>query len=301
MTLIDSTRRRALLNAMGGKPFNVGAGGSVANSIYAAQGFGCSNFFAGIVLNDSVGRAFTNEFTCAGIDTLPLSVAGSGETGQCLIFVTPDGERSMNTSIGVADSFNLCELPQAQIEHSKIVYVEGYLASSPTGREAARTVVQTARDAGVRTCMTLADVSIIKNFKHAIEEIFEPELDILFCNVDEALVWCNVSTVEATYETMLAIAGLCVITLSRDGCIVLCRGRPPLPVAGFPQSTLDSNGAGDMFAGAFLTGTVNQWAPLDCARFANYAASKIVTQMGARLESLAQYHELERSFIQEGR
>ena len=139
-------------------------------------------------------------------------------------------------------------------------------------------------------------MSIVQNFKSALEYIVAPELDLVFCNVEEALAWCNVDTVEATYEPLLSIARLCVITLSEAGCIVLERGQSPLRVMGFPQSPLDSNGAGDMFAGAYLTGVVNGWKNDRCARFANLAASKIVTQIGARLSSITAYRELWRAF-----
>lgn len=301
MSLIDSARRKALLNATDGEPFTVGAGGSVANSIYSAQGFGCRNYFAGVVRQDEVGIAFIDDMTRAGIDTLPPRGTELGESGQCLIFVTADGERSMNTSIGIADSFHLCELPLSEIQNSEIVFVEGYLASSPTACDAARTVVQTARKAGAKTSMTLADVSIIQNFKSSLEYLLVPELDILFCNIDEALAWCNVETVDATYETMLTIARICVITLSESGCIVLERGELPMRVTGYPQSPIDSNGAGDMFAGAFLTGIVNNWGNYECARFANFAASKIVTKYGARLKKLSNYSKLWNSFHQDSK
>lgn len=296
MTLIDSARRSELINSVSGTPDDVSAGGSVANAIYAAQGFGCRNFFAGVVANDDVGIAFIQELRDVGIDTLLPRPTVQGDSGQCLIFVTPDGERSMNTSIGIADSFELGELPSPNIQSSKLVYVEGYLASSRAGREAARTVINRARDSGVRTCLTLADVSIVQNFKSALEYIVAPELDLVFCNVEEALAWCNVDNVEATYGPMLSIARLCVITLSEAGCIVIERGKSPLRVMGFRQAPLDSNGAGDMFAGAYLTGVVNGWDNERCAQFANFAASKIVTQIGARLNSITAYGELWHAF-----
>ncbi len=296
MTLIDSARRSALINSVDGTPDDVSAGGSVANAIYAAQGFGCQNFFAGVVADDNVGMAFINELTDAGIDTLPPRKTARGDSGQCLIFITPDGERSMNTSIGIADSFELSELPIPTIQSAELVYVEGYLASSRAGRDAARNVINHARDAGVRTCMTLADVSIVQNFKSALEYIVAPELDFLFCNVEEALEWCDVNSVEGTYDPLLSIARLCVITLSEAGCIVIEREHSPMRVLGFPHSPLDSNGAGDMFAGAYLTGVINEWDNYRCAQFANFAAAKIVTQIGARLNSLTGYRELWRAF-----
>ena len=301
MTLIDSARRNALIRSVGGTPYGVGAGGSVANAIYAAQGFGCRNFFAGVVGEDDVGKTFVHELSRAGIDTLPPLKSTLGKSGQCLIFVTPDGERSMNTSIGIADSFHLGDLPKSRVQSSEFVFVEGYLASSPNGRDAARSVINTAREAGVQTSLTLADVSIVKNFKAALESILVPQLDVVFCNVEEALAWCDVTNVEASYETMLTLARLCVITLSDAGCIVLEHGKPPLHVSGFPQTPIDSNGAGDMFAGAFLTGVVNNWDSYRCARFANHAASKIVTQVGARFNSMASYRDLRLAFNHESR
>ncbi|MYD45061.1 MAG: adenosine kinase [Gammaproteobacteria bacterium] len=296
MTLIDSARRSELIDSVSGTPDDVSSGGSVANAIYAAQGFGCRNFFAGVVANDDVGMAFIQELTNVGIDTLPPRSTTDRDSGQCLIFVTPDGERSMNTSIGIADSFELSELPTPNIQSAELVYVEGYLASSCTGRGAARTVINKAREAGVQTCLTLADVSIVQNFKLALEYIIEPELDLLFCNVEEALAWCNVDSVEATYGPMLSIARLCVITLSEAGCIVVERGEAPMYVKGFPQSALDSNGAGDMFAGAYLTGVINDWDNHRCAHFANFAAATIVTQIGARLSSGSEYRKLWHAF-----
>ena len=292
MTLIDLSRRNALNRATTSTPFSIGAGGSVANSIYAAQGFGCSNYFAGVVLADEVGNTFMDEFVNAGIDMLPPQDIEPGVSGQCLIFVTPDGERSMNTHIGVADSFNLSDTPESEIQNSQIAYIEGYLASSQTGRNAARAVIENARSKNVRTCMTLADVSIVQRFRDALEYICEPQLDILFCNIEEALAWCNVSTIEATYDPMLNLANLCVITLAEAGCLVLSRTESPIRVPGFPESAIDSTGAGDMFAGAFLAGLIKDWDRLQCTRFANFAASKIVTQYGARLPTKDCYQEL---------
>ena len=301
MSLIDSERRNALLDATDGEPFSVGAGGSVANSVYAAQGFGCRNYFAGIVRPDEVGITFFNELSKTGIDVLPPQVGEQGASGQCLIYVTPDGERSMNTSIGVADSFDSTDIPTAEIQKAQIVYVEGYLASSLAGRKAARTVIQTARSNNVRTSLTLADTSIVQSFRSELEYILKPGIDILFCNIEEALVWSNVSTLEATYDPMLNVASICVITLSEDGCIVLSRAADPLGVQGFRRSPMDSTGAGDLFAGAFLTGFVNDWDRLKCAQFANFAASKIVTQYGARLHTQDCYRKLLHEFDQASR
>ena len=301
MSLIDSERRKALIDATDGEPFSVGAGGSVANSIYAAQGFGCRNYFAGIVRPDEVGNTFFNELAKAGIVALPPQDGDEGASGQCLIYVTPDGERSMNTSIGVADSFDLTHIPSAEIQKAQIVYVEGYLASSRSGREAARAVIQTARKNNVRTSLTLADTSIVQSFRGELEYILKPNINILFCNIEEALVWSNVSTLEATYEPLLNVASICVITLSEDGCIVLSRANDPLRVQGFRRSPLDSTGAGDLFAGAFLTGFVNDWDRLKCAQFANFAASKIITLHGARLRTQDCYRKLLHEFDQASR
>ncbi len=298
MTLVDWDRRQQLLSAIKGEPSSVAAGGSVANSLIALQGFHCSSYFTGRVTRDSVGTQFLTSMTEADIDCNPPVEDNTGNTGQCLIFVTPDGERSMNTYLGVANSFQAEEISQHSISDSNFVYVEGYLATTVEGTNSSKRTMQLARDSGVQTSLTLADVSIIELFRESLEHIAEGGLDLLFCNMDEALAWCRTDSEDHALTSITQTAKTCIVTASVKGCYIATRDTDPVHIPGFPVQPMNSNGAGDMFAGAYLAGVCNGWYNTQSARFANYAASQIVLDYGARLPTLQRYQQLLDDFIQ---
>ena len=288
MTLIDSERRTSLLAAVSGNPNSVGAGGSAANTVYAAQGFGCQSYFAGVVRDDQVGLSFLNELARAGIDCLEASDRADSHSGQCLIFVTEDGQRSMNSYLGISETLDEHHVEEQVVARSKWAYIEGYLASSSTGSAAARRTREIADLHDVKTSLTLADVSIVRAFRETLDGIIGKKLDLVFCNIDEALEWCETDQLEEAAKGLLDIARCAVITVSEKGCY-LTGPNGFTHVAGFPVQPVDSNGAGDMFAGAFMASLRRGESLEKAARFANYAASHIVRIYGPRLESIKHY------------
>ena len=288
MTLIDSDRRTSLLAAVSGTPVSVGAGGSAANTVYAARGLGCRSYFAGVVRNDQVGLSYLNELSRAGIDYLDAIDQADSHSGQCLIFVTDDGQRSMNSYLGISETLNEHHVEEQVVARSEWVFIEGYLASSSTGSAAARKTREIASRHDVKTSLTLADVTIVRTFRESLKEIIGKKLDLVFCNIEEALEWCETDQLETAANGILDIARHAVITVSDEGCY-LTGPDGLLHIEGFPVQPVDSNGAGDMFAGAFMA-SLRQGANLEeAARFANYAASYIVQTYGPRLESMDHY------------
>lgn len=295
MTLVNVDRRATLLESVTGTPNSVGAGGSAANTVYAAQGFGCQNYFAGTVCDDHVGRLFQRELAHAGIDSLKTDENAGPSSGQCLIFVTQDGQRSMNTYLGASEALDEHHVDEQVIARSKWVYIEGYLVSSTAGCSAAVRTREMAMKHGVKTSLTLADVSIVRAFRDAMNEVVGDQLDLVFCNKDEALKWTETDRLERAARIMLDIARTAVITDSERGCYVSNRNGMT-HVAGFPVQPVDSNGAGDMYAGAFLA-SLQQGSTLEqAARFANFAASHIVRVYGPRLQSLEDYSSIGTSY-----
>lgn len=292
MTLIDNARRSQLLAAVNSAPHDVAAGGSAANAIYAAQGFGCRNYFAGLVCGDAVGNTFRSELAKAGIDTLPPDENPNAHSGQCLIFVTKDGQRSMNTSLGISESIDTNHVDETTVATSQWTYVEGYLASSITGANAAKHAMEIAKANGRKTSLTLSDVSIVENFRAALAEIMGQGVDLIFCNVEEALAWGETDRLDIAGRRLLDIGRNAVVTVSEKGCYLSTAEQVNVKVDGFPVQPVDSNGAGDMYAGALLA-SLRQGTRLDqAARFANFAASHIVRQFGPRLKSFEAYGEI---------
>ena len=296
MTLIDNARRSQLLAAIDDTPHDVAAGGSAANAIYAAQGFGCRNYFAGLVCSDAVGHTFRSELAKARIDTLPPDERTDTHSGQCLIFVTKDGQRSMNTCLGISESIDTHHVDETTVASSEWTYVEGYLASSASGTFAAKRAMEIAKASGRRTSLTLSDVSIVESFRHALTAIMGEGVDVIFCNIEEALAWCETDRLDIAGRQLLDIGRNAVITVSEKGCYLSMAGQPNVKVNGFPVQPVDSNGAGDMYAGAFLASLRQGSRIEEAARFANFAASHIVRQFGPRLKSIEAYGEIARQY-----
>lgn len=295
MTLIDCDRRAALLRAAAKQPNSVGAGGSAANAIYAAQGLGCQNYFAGVVRNDEIGLSFARELARAGIGFLEPTEDSESQSGQCLVFVTEDGQRSMNTYLGVSETLNEQHVEEHIVAGSKWAYIEGYLVSSSSGCAAAKKTRETAVRHGVKTSLTLADVSIVRAYRQAMTEVIGDALDLVFCNIDEAMEWCGTDRLDTAAKRILDIAQCAVITVSEKGCY-LTRADGLTYIEGYPVQPVDSNGAGDMFAGAFLAALQRGFSLEQAARFANYAASHIVRTFGPRLPSFKEYSSIANAF-----
>ncbi len=295
MTLVDEACLRALLGGLSGRPAKRISGGSAANTVFAAQGFGRKTYYSCKVANDSTGAHFVQDLTAAGVKVNHNVTSPHGISGECLILITPDAERSMNTFLGISTALSPVDLNVNALRASTYFYVEGYLSSNPTSLDAAVKARELAEEAKVKTAISLSDTSMVTYFREGLERMLGNGVDQLFCNEEEALVWSRTDRLDIAINELSDIARFCNITLGAQGSLSV-HGRHQTAVDGFPVKAIDTNGAGDIYAGAYLAMICYGYEPKEATRFANYAASRLVTHIGARLPDVSNYHQLQQSY-----
>jgi sugar/nucleoside kinase (ribokinase family) len=283
MTLIDTPRRAQLLEHVKALTPRQTGGGSAGNTVVALAQLGGKAFYSCKVAHDALGDFYVKDLQARGVDTnLNHTRASDGQTGSCLVLVTPDAERSMCTFLGVSAELDDAALHPKDIEKSKIYYMEGYLAASPTGLAAALKGRQIAREAGVALALTLSDVSMIQFCKAGLDAMLGDGVDYLFCNQEESQVWCGSQDLNVVKETLKKLAKMVCLTLGPDGSeIITAQNSWHVPAE--KVQAIDTNGAGDMFAGAFLYAITRGYSPEQAANLGNHAAAAVVSQHGNRL------------------
>lgn len=283
MTLIDTPRRAQLLEHVKALTPRQTGGGSAGNTVVALAQLGGKAFYSCKVAHDALGDFYVKDLQARGVDTnLTHTRASDGQTGSCLVLVTPDAERSMCTFLGVSAELDDAALHPKDIEKSKIYYMEGYLAASPTGLAAALKGRQIAREAGVALALTLSDVSMIQFCKAGLDAMLGDGVDYLFCNQEEAQVWCGSQDLNVVKETLKKLAKMVCLTRGPDGSeIITAQNSWHVPAE--KVQAIDTNGAGDMFAGAFLYAITRGYSPEQAANLGNHAAAAVVSQHGNRL------------------
>ena len=283
MTLIDTPRRAQLLEHVKALNPRQTGGGSAGNTVVALAQLGGKAFYSCKVAHDALGDFYVKDLQARGVDTnLNHTRASDGQTGSCLVLVTPDAERSMCTFLGVSAELDDAALHPKDIEKSKIYYMEGYLAASPTGLKAALKGRQIARDAGVALALTLSDVSMIQFCKAGLDAMLGDGVDYLFCNQEEAQVWCGSQDLNVVKETLKKWAKMVCLTRGPDGSEIIT-AQDSWHVPAEKVKAIDTNGAGDIFAGAFLYAITRGYSPEQAANLGNHAAAAVVSQHGNRL------------------
>lgn len=297
MTLVDETRQRELIDYLADHlvASHKASGGSAANTIIAASYFGCNNVYSCKVADDDNGKFYINDLKAAGV-SYPAHVSLSeGTTGKCLVMITPDAERTMNTFLGISEVVSTAELDIGAIGQSDYVYIEGYLVTSPTGRAAAIELRQHAESQKTRTALSLSDPAMVQFFRDGLLEMVGDGVDLLFCNSDEAIGFTQTANIDEAVEGLKKYAKQFAITRGSEGSI-LFDGKHLIHVAASRVKAVDTNGAGDMFAGAFLYGLSRGHDFKKSGEFANFAAAKVVSQFGPRLKP-EQHAQLKKDFF----
>ncbi|WP_066959177.1 adenosine kinase [Microbulbifer sp. Q7] len=288
MTLVDDTRQQQLVDDLQNHLVTAShaCGGSGANTIIAASYFGLDTFYSCKVADDDNGDFYRDNLTAAGVDfPKALHNAEPGTTGKCLVLITPDAERSMNTFLGISAELSVNELDREALSKSRWTYIEGYLVSSPTGRAAAIELRQHAEASGVKTALSLSDPMMVQLFHDGLKEMIgDNGVDLLFCNREEALQFCKTETLEDAAQDLRKYCRAFAITLGADGAL-LWDGEQEHRAAAPQVKAIDTNGAGDMFAGAFLYGINRGMAFADAGELACRAAAQVVSQYGPRLRA----------------
>ncbi len=283
MTLVDEVRQKELLAALAAPCLERTCGGSAANTVMAMAMLGGKTFYSCKVANDALGDFYAQDLAAAGVESnLPLRIS-DGITGKCMVFVGPDAQRSMNTYLGITQSFSVNELVEEKLKEAKYLYIEGYLVASPTGKGAAINAHELALKYGVKTALTFSDPNMVGLFKAGIDQIIGRQVDILFCNEEEAKTYTDYTDLESAAMALKAKAKTFAITLGPKGCYVY-NGKEFFHIAAPAVNAVDTNGAGDLFAGAFLYAITHGHDYYQAAQFAVACASKLVAKIGPRLD-----------------
>ncbi len=284
MTLVDEQRQQELVQHFSNHlvASNRASGGSAANTIIAASYFGANAFYSCKVASDENGDFYLNDLRSAGVDYHHSLERQDGVTGKCLVMITPDAERTMNTFLGISETVSIQELHVDAVGRSQYAYLEGYLVSSETGRAAAIELRQQAERQGVKTALSLSDPAMVEFFHDGLCDMLGDGVDLLFCNRDEALGFTRTQTLADAVRALKAIAKTFAITLGGEGAL-LYDGQQEIQIAPHSVEAVDTNGAGDMFAGAFIYAITHGQDFEQAGRLASRASAQVVSQFGPRL------------------
>ena len=283
MTLIDEKKQNNLIAHLDDTHEAMACGGSAANTVIALAQLGANTHFDCRVANDISGQFYLQDLQDSGVhSSLLLDQSFTGVTGKCLVFVTPDADRTMNTFLGASELLSIGDIDEEAIRHSDTVYLEGYLVSADCTRNAAIEARRIAENAGVKTALTLSDPNMVIYFRTGIEEMLGDGVDLLFANEDEACELARSKELNDAIEAVKKVAKTFAITRGKAGAM-LYDGTELIEIAAHEVEAIDTLGAGDLFAGAFLYGQSQGMSFKQSGDLASLASSRIVTQYGPRL------------------
>ena len=284
MQLIDRDRAVYLYDRTG--PSVEVSGGSAANTIAGIAALGGRTAYVGKVRDDQLGAIFAHDLRAQGadFDTPKAPADAAEETGRCMVIVTPDGERSMNTYLGVSEHLAPSDIDEGTMADADWLFLEGYRFDGPDSHAAFARAIAAARAAGGRISLTLSDPFCVERHRDAFRKMIVEDLDLLFCNRAELLSMYRTEDFDAALETAAAEVDTLVCTDSEHGAHVLHRGaRAHAPTR--PVNVVDATGAGDLFAAGYLWGITHGHPPLTAARMGNVAAGEVISHLGARPET----------------
>ena len=281
MALIDEARAEAIYAAMG--PAIELSGGSAGNTIAGLASFGAACGYIGKVRDDQLGAVFRHDITAAGVRfTTPAATEGPA-TARCLILVTPDAQRTMNTFLGACVNLTPDDIDAELIASARITYLEGYLYDPPHAQEAFRKAASIARGAGRKVALSLSDSFCVERHRDAFLDLMQ-NVDVLFANEAEITALFQ-TDFDGAVRAVGGRTGLAAITRGPAGSVVVAGGEviavPAAPVA----RVVDTTGAGDLYAAGFLRGLTTARALADCARLGHIAAAEVIGHYGGRPET----------------
>lgn len=284
MTLIEQEQHDALYAALSHLPTQRSCGGSAANTVIALTQLGGQGYYSCKVARDETGDFYLSDMNASGVDTnLRHQVREAGITGKCIVMTTPDADRSMNTFLGITATIGPEELDTEALCASEFYYMEGYLVTSPSGSKAAIEGRRIAEANGVKTVLTLSDPNMANFFRDGLLAMAGDKLDLIFCNRDEALAMSQTSSPEAAMGVLRQLSKAVVITHGAKGSTCF-DGQDLHTIEAVHTNAVDSNGAGDMYAGAFLYGLNHGMDYATAGALASLTSSQVVSQLGPRLQ-----------------
>jgi sugar/nucleoside kinase (ribokinase family) len=283
MTLIDGARAEELYAAMG--PAMEVSGGSAANTVAGLASLGRRGAFIGKVRNDQLGGIFRHDIRASGVAFDVAPALDGPPTARCLIFVTPDAQRTMQTYLGACVELGPDDVDAALVAAAKVTYLEGYLWDPPGAKQAFLKAARIAHEAGRKVALSLSDPFCVDRHRAEFRDLVDGHVDILFANEVEV---CSLYEVESFDAALHAVRGSCevaVLTRSARGSVVLDGDDIHVVDAAPVARVVDTTGAGDLYAAGFLAGYTSGRPLYDCGRMGALAAAEVISHFGARPET----------------
>jgi sugar/nucleoside kinase (ribokinase family) len=278
MTLIDADRADSLYHAM--PPGAETSGGSAANTCAVAAALGSKVAFLGKVADDQLGAVFRHDITAAGVHFPTAPLFDGAPTARCLILVTPDGQRTMNTYLGACVAFGEGDVDPTLVAQASVTYLEGYLFDPPAAQLAFRRAAKAARAAHKKVALSLSDAFCVHRHRDAFRALLA-DIDILFANEVEICALFEVNDFSLAVDAVRQCVGLAALTQSEAGSVIV-HGAETVRVAAVPAVLVDSTGAGDAYAAGFLAAYTNGQSLSACGNLGSLAAAEVISHYGAR-------------------
>lgn len=282
MTLIDEDRARTLYDAM--PPAREVSGGSAANTAAAAAGMGATAGFIGVVREDTLGKIFAHDIQATGVEYHGPFTPDGPETSRCLVLVSPNGDRSMNTFLGASTGLLAGDLDFDLLGRADWLYLEGYLYDTAEAKAAYARAIEATRLGGGRTSITLSDPFCVDRHRSDFRNLIATDIDLLFANRDELLSLYETEDLDRALDLVSADCEAAAVTLSEDGAVIV-RGNERTRVPATAVDVVDTTGAGDMFAAGFLAGLCAGADDARAGAMGCAAAGHIIGQIGARTQA----------------
>ena len=280
MTLVNEERALELYRKMG--PSTECSGGSVANSLAGLASLGARTAFIGKVKNDQLGSIFIHDLHAVGVHFSTTPTEEGPATASCLVYVTPDAQRTMATYIGACSQVTEADIDEQIIAHSSIVYIEGYLWDTESAKAAIRKAITIAHQAERKIAFTLSDTFCVDRHRDEFLELIKNDIDILFANEAELKSLYQTQDIDEALKRLQGACSIAAVTRSEKGSTVITADGAETVAAEPVARVIDTTGAGDLYAAGFLFGLTRGWDLRSCAGLANRCAGEIITQLGAR-------------------
>ncbi len=280
MALVDEARAEAIYGGMNAAV--ISSGGSAANTIAGIASFGGQTGFIGKVRDDALGAAFRHDITAAGARfTTPPALSGPA-TARCLVLVTPDSQRTMNTFLGASAQLSAEDVDADLVSAAKITYLEGYLYDAPSAQHAFHVAADLAHSAGRDIALSLSDAFCVNRHREEFLHLVERHVDVLFANFAEASALLETDDLDEIVAGLRALTDLAALTRGPDGSLVITNGDALEIRAVRVGPVVDTTGAGDLYAAGFLYGLTHRVSLRECGRLGSLAAAEAIGHFGAR-------------------
>lgn len=294
MTLAELTEQQELLAFLALaeiKSAKQAGGGSAANTAFALASLGAKPFYACRVGDDEPGQFYLQDLQQAGVATSEKSIHVGGVTGSCVVAVTDDGERTMQTYLGTSSEITASNIEFEALVNADWLYLEGYLAMSESIQPAMNQLRQQAGIHGAKIAVSFADPAVVKFAKEGLLNMLGNKVTIIFCNSEEARLFTGKKQLKAAARALLEHCQTSVVTDGVNGAVIAHKSKDNDKVITYEVATptvadvIDTNGAGDNYAGAFLYALTQQYTLPECGRLASEVSAQIIQQFGPRLDS----------------